>query len=1171
MQVISDKGLRRVLAACIPGVCLLGTLIWVLAFALRSDAQPPPSKPTSQMVVRSADPPPQLAENTNPRPSTSPSARRASESGGGVLRAYPAPPNQVEALAARIESQLPNATDVRIVADVRNGQILVAAPVETQAWIAEQLTPTPAAGTPARLAPTHREPPVVESHTVELHRPGRQLEQQLAAVLGGRLAPLATANPQRASYRLAMNDGQTVDVLFDHSTQQVTVRGDARSLDGCLRLVRALDAAPDDGATRLVSVNRTKGENLERTVVAVSAGGAAGGDTPAGTAPAAAGDTADNNGDGLSAPVHVDRIDGVDLLILRGHQRDVERAQRIIEEIERLSAETEPAIEIRPLAHVDCSAMAALVSKLYEQVFSTRRGDVSITALVKPNALLLAGRPENVRTVAELVARLDQPVAPHTQFQVFRLRHAAADDAVGQLRSFFDGRTELGARVRVTGDFRSNSLIVQAAPRDMAEVAELIGRIDTPTSAAINELRVVHLENALAADLAPILQAAVHAQSLATGRTGGDHADARREQPSPSGQPTASAAQGATAKSTMLRFLTVDSTGKQLLNSGILTDVRITADARANALLVSAPADSMELLEALIHQLDRLPTIEAEIKVFTIANGNATTMKELLEKLFGAKPSAEGPAVRTGAGESDSSLVSLRFGVDVRTNSVIASGTPGDLAVVEAILMRLDDSEVRNRRSIVYRLRVAPAEAVAKAINEFLRNERQVQTATPGLYSAFEQIDREVVVVPESVSNSLIVSATPQFFDEIEQLVRKLDERPPMVMIQVLIAQVDLNNFEDFGVELGLQDSLLFDRSLLSNLVTTTQTTQTSTIEGITTTTEDVIQGANVSPGFAFNNLALGNSGSDKSLATSGNVAGQALSNFGVGRASGLGYGGMVLSASSESVSVLIRALQQCGRMEVLSRPQVMTLDNQQAFIHVGQRIGMIRSTQVNEAGQSNNVEPEDVGLLLEVTPRISPDGLVVMKIKAEKSELGAEADGTPVAISATGEVIRQPPINTTTTNTEIAAVDGQTVVLAGLITKLKEEEHRRVPFLADIPVLGHLFRYDLQRENRRELLIVMTPHVVRNDDDANLMREIEASRMHWCLCDVMDVGGDGVLRSRGDQWLDSETEVIYPGVEPEGELIPTPEGQTDPSAIVPPSVPAPQPPAGVEPERLSW
>ncbi len=268
------------------------------------------------------------------------------------------------------------------------------------------------------------------------------------------------------------------------------------------------------------------------------------------------------------------------------------------------------------------------------------------------------------------------------------------------------------------------------------------------------------------------------------------------------------------------------------------------------------------------------------------------------------------------------------------------------------------------------------------------------------------------------------------------ELVEKLDAEPPQVMIQVLIAQVTLSNQDEFGIELGLQDSILFDRSLLGNLVTTTTTTQTSTSSGVVTQTQQNILGATNQPGFNFNNQPLGNSGSTQALANPSQVGGQGLSSFGVGRTnSTLGYGGLVLSASSEAVSVLIRALQQTQRLEVLSRPQVMTLDNQPAFVQVGQRVPRITGSTLTQVGQQNNIVLENVGLILGVTPRISPDGRVVMEVDAEKSQLGNIADGIPVTTSG-GVVINSPTIDLTTAQTTVSAIDGETIVIGGLITK---------------------------------------------------------------------------------------------------------------------------------------
>jgi general secretion pathway protein D len=172
-------------------------------------------------------------------------------------------------------------------------------------------------------------------------------------------------------------------------------------------------------------------------------------------------------------------------------------------------------------------------------------------------------------------------------------------------------------------------------------------------------------------------------------------------------------------------------------------------------------------------------------------------------------------------------------------------------------------------------------------------------------------IEAEVVVVPEPVSNSLIISATPRFSKRIMRVVEKLDEQPAQVMIQVVIAEVRWSNFDEFGIELGLQDSVLFDRSLLSGLQTITRVTETqSPGRAVTRVQEDVIVAATNTPGFDFNNWPLGNAGSDRAFATAGQLGRKGLSSFNVGRVnSQLGYGGFVLSASSESVSMLIRAL----------------------------------------------------------------------------------------------------------------------------------------------------------------------------------------------------------------------------------------------------------------------
>jgi type II secretory pathway component GspD/PulD (secretin) len=435
------------------------------------------------------------------------------------------------------------------------------------------------------------------------------------------------------------------------------------------------------------------------------------------------------------------------------------------------------------------------------------------------------------------------------------------------------------------------------------------------------------------------------------------------------------------------------------------------------------------------------------------------------------------------------------------------------------------------------------------------------------------------VVVPESVSNALILSATPRYFDEIADLIEKLDAEPPQVIIQVLIAEVELNDADEFGVELGLQDSVLFDRSLLSELTTISQSIASG--GGQILATEDVIVGAENTPGFNFNSSPLGalpNSGSTQSLATSNVVGNQGLTNFAVGRFNDdLGFGGLVLSASSESVSVLIRALQETRRLNILSRPQIRTLDNQSAFIQVGERVPYITDSNITGNGTiSNSTELIDVGLILGVTPRINPEGMVVMEIDAEKSKLDEESEGIPILFGPDGTVVRSPIIDSTFAQATVSAADGETIVLGGLILKQKGTVERRVPYLADVPVLGHLFRYDATLVGRTELLIILTPHIIRGPADNERIKQLEAARMSWCCADVHAIHGVGGLCTITDCSIcDGEVPVVYPDFDPRGitpNLQPTPDdpilyGPAQPDIL--PPIPTVEDGQGVESTSL--
>lgn len=1086
-----------------------------------------------------------------------------------TVKGYPCPKSRLTEVAEQLRLRFADRAGVRIAGDPQSSQLLVLAPLEVHEAIARELATAgvglAGAGSAADAKSLAKQVPGEQFVGLVCSRVDR-IEPQLVRLLGSRLEPRPNRPPGRPDYLFVDAAGRRVELTVDRKGNGILIVGTQALVRQFVLLVHALDAleGPQQQAgrtVRIVPVHRADPTKVRQAVEAYRSGSGAQGSPRRGSGPltapqkpspekggmgwsdrpnrggvelaqyAAPAEGAGAEPSGRSAAeaiptteeelkeleeerdrlrevgarVDIDTLEDLGVIILRGPDRDLDEVGRIIAEIERLSALAEPEIYVYSLAHVSSAGLLEIIELVAEDVAGGRQGSVHITDLVKPNAILLIGWGEALEAMKELIARLDQPVAPQTQLRLFPLRNAPAAAVRSTIDGFFSERAGLGPRVDVEGDERTNCLIVRAAPRDMNEVELLVKQLDRADSDAVMQTRTYKLKHALAADVAGTIEEAIAA---AAGGPGG-----------PAGR-----------KSAVLELLTADVEGQRLLKSGLLNDVQITPDSHTNTLIITAPAESMDLLMALIQELDS-PTGIAQINVFEIVNGDANSLIQMLRTLLPSQPGVAGPQLAGAEGET--TLVPVRFAVDTRTNSIIATGSEGDLAIIEALLLRLDAEEVEQRKNAVYPLKNSPAPDVAEAINEFLRSERAVEMAAPGAESPFRQIEREVVVVPERVTNSLIISATPRFYDEIEALVEQLDKAPAQVVIQVVIAEVALDSMDEFGVELGIQDSLLFDRSLLGDLVTITESTL---VPGVGTVQNQKILASPLTPGFLFNNQPLGNNGSEKSLANASNVGGQGLSHFDVGRTnSKSGYGGLVLSASSESVSVLIRALEERSRIDILGRPQIMTLDNQPAYIQVGKLVPRISATRFQSNYQTNEIVLEPTGLIMGVTPRVSPDGTVTMEIDAQKSDLGPEAEGIPVSV-VEGTVIRQPAINITLAQTTVSAASGETVVLGGLITTKKTAIDRRVPWLHRIPVLGNLFRYDSDSEARAELLIILTPRVVQSQEEADRIKQVEAGRMSWCLSDVHAIHGPtGLYDDRDSSAWHGQGEVIYPDLNPRG------------------------------------
>ena len=774
------------------------------------------------------------------------------------------------------------------------------------------------------------------------------------------------------------------------------------------------------------------------------------------------------------------------------------------------------------------------------------------------------------------------------------------------------GETANQHQVRITWDDSANTIYVQAAPADMKEISELIQNMDTSKPKATNDMHsplpAQHHSHRGGVHLAGRHLVGRHRVGGALHRHPGWRAGARRRgrrrwrpgwrgrRPGRRGGGLGGAGgglagagglggaggglagasglagaggaagaggltvsvTGATTKATTIRFVTSQGGRERILESGLLEDIHFITNSRSNSIIVLSPEKTMQLIMAVIDELDaQRSAIVPKVTVYPLKHADAEQMLTLLQKLlFGATTTTAGGraggvgATPTTAGGATGTatqaigtvpLLGLNIGVDDRSNSIILSGPVKVVAGVEEFINRLDlaDEQAKSRRSEVYTLHNASAADVANAINTFYSNQLAVYTGA-GYTSAFIQLQQQVFIVPEPITNNLLISATPYYFEQLMRFIAALDAQPAQVVIQCLIAEVDLTSTEEFGVEIGLQSPLLFARSQIPPAAggTTTFSQVAPTATGVLTAT-GVASSIPASLGFGLSNPAT----SVNTTAQPGAVGFQGLGNLGVGRSDpNLGIGGFVFSAASDTFSLLIRALKVQGRIDILSRPQLTTLDNQTANLLVGVNIPYSTGTTTTATGFATSaIAYQPTGVLMNVTPRISPDGRVLMRVNPEVSSL------SPSTITL-GTIVA-PEFITQSITTTVACNDGETIVVGGLISKSDEKNENKIPWFGDLPYVGAAFRYRSQAKTKKELLVILTPHVVRSKQDAERIMFEESRRMDWIVGDV--------LRTQGT----SDMEPIIPWPGGMDGRVPTP---LVPGAVAP-AYPAPPyaPPAG--------
>jgi len=292
--------------------------------------------------------------------------------------------------------------------------------------------------------------------------------------------------------------------------------------------------------------------------------------------------------------------------------------------------------------------------------------------------------------------------------------------------------------------------------------------------------------------------------------------------------------------------------------------------------------------------------------------------------------------------------------------------------------------------------------------------------------------DAMISVDPET--RRLIVITDDETSQYVSQVITNLDRPKPQVLIKVVFLEVTYNNGSDIGIEGGFNQKI--NNGTSGN-------------------------GANV-----FGLSALNTAATNVSL----NALGQPTQSF-IPTPPGAG----LYQILGQDYQVTLRAIAQAGKLEVLSRPSILTRNNQPATIQVGQSVPLVTSTSFNGLTGTpiNSITYQPVGIILRVTPFITTDNMVEMIVSPQISQLSSQT--VPVSLG-----VNAPVIDMRSADTVVVTPDAQTVIIGGLMQNQKTQTDSKIPILGDIPGLGVLFKHKVKSSTKTELIIFLTPHIVK-------------------------------------------------------------------------------------------
>jgi general secretion pathway protein D len=495
-----------------------------------------------------------------------------------------------------------------------------------------------------------------------------------------------------------------------------------------------------------------------------------------------------------------------------------------------------------------------------------------------------------------------------------------------------------------------------------------------------------------------------------------------------------------------------------LLTPIVSKDGMLSQFPSSNTLLMIDSRANIDRVLRILSELD-VEGVPPSLKIFPLRYAAAQDIAKTLEAVYqetaapGAAPGARPRSLRMAKTRG----VTLRFIPDSRTNTLIVLAPPETLKDVAELVLKLDvpGPATAGGKINVYYLENADAEDLAKVLASLAADRRAeiTRTGQPPVPAAAQQptvktvisadLEGGVRITPDKATNSLVIVASLNDYETLVQVIRRLDIRRRQVYVEAVFMEVNLDRTQDLGVEWR------------------------GAVE--VGNTGAIVGGTNWGfQGGVTDLIAAIATGNPLVLAGQGLIAG--------------GFGGSVTlpdGTQIPAVTAVLRAAQTLGNINILSAPHLITVDNKEAEIIVAENIPFITSTsrdQTNLANVINTVERRDVGIILRLTPHIHESEYVLLDIYQEASAL---KDASVIFATTIG-----PTTTKRSTRTNALVKNGDSVLLGGLMQEQINNTQSKVPLLGDIPLLGRLFRFDSVTKKRTNLLIMLTPHIIKEPSD---------------------------------------------------------------------------------------